>query len=173
LLRVSNYNNNIHPLGDITFNPTATDSTKPDWRNMYIASGDGAAGESATTSTRVKDQMLNNFLGKVLRITPSASGTPGTYTVPADNPFTGPTYSGAKTETYAYGFRNPHRLSWDVDQSNPLNPVTRLFVDDIGLNSYEEVNLVKPGANYGYSTIEGRRFSTAISTAATIPISIR
>ena len=166
LLRVSGYSGNIHPVGDITFNPTATPGS-PDWRNMYIASGDGSAGESTSTSTRAQDQMLNNFLGKVLRITPAASGTPGTYTVPAGNPFAGGgSFTGAKTEVYAYGFRNPHRLSWDVDPAD-ANHTPRLYVDDIGLHSYEELNLVKPGANYGYSTLEGPQVLDGVSSHST------
>jgi glucose/arabinose dehydrogenase len=154
LLRV-HYNDNIHPMGDIFFDPLATDASHPDWRNMYIASGDGSAGESSTPSIRIQDQMLGNLLGKVLRIHPSAAGTPGTYTIPADNPFASPPYApGARPEVYAYGFRNPHRLSWDVDpQGAP--PSDHLFVDDIGLNSWEEVDVVHKGANYGYSAIEG------------------
>lgn len=153
LLQVQ-YSDNIHPLGDILFNPLATGASHPDWRNLYVASGDGGAGESSTTSVRNQNQMLNNLLGKILRVNPSASGTPGTYTIPSTNPFTAPPYSpGARGEVYAYGFRNPHRLSWDVDPGNPAD--SHLFVDDIGLNSWEELNIVHPGANYGYSRIEG------------------
>lgn len=151
LLRV-HYQDNIHPMGDILFNPLATSSAHPDWRNMYIASGDGAAGESATPSIRSQTQMLGNLLGKILRIHPSDTGTPGTYTIPADNPFTDALYApGARTEVWAYGLRNPHRLSWDVDPYG----LDHLYVDDIGLGSWEEVNIVHAGANYGYSSLEG------------------
>jgi glucose/arabinose dehydrogenase len=148
------YTGNIHPIGDIQFNPLATNSSHPDWRNMYIASGDGSAGESSTTSTRNQVQRLDNFLGKILRITPAASGTPGTYSIPAGNPFASDTsYPNAKDEIWAYGLRNPHRLSWDVNPNNTSDNV--LFVNNIGLHEYEEVNIVHPGANYGYSKIEG------------------
>jgi hypothetical protein len=154
LLRV-HYSDNIHPMGDILFNPLATSASHPDWRNMYIASGDGSAGESSTPSIRIQDQMLDNLLGKVLRIHPGAVGTPGTYTSPADNPFTSPPYApGARPEIYAYGLRNPHRLSWDVDPEGAPQS-DHLFVNDIGLNSWEEVDIVHKGANFGYSRIEG------------------
>jgi hypothetical protein len=153
LLRVD-YSLHIHPIGDIIFNPLATDASHPDWRNMYIASGDGGAGESPDPATRNRNQLLNNLLGKVLRIRPEASGTDGTYSIPPDNPFVAAPFApGARGEVYAYGFRNPHRLSWDVDPTNPSN--NRLLVDDIGLESWEEVNVVRPGTNYGYSRIEG------------------
>src|SRR5262249_8056114 len=58
--------------------------------------------------------------------------------------------NGAKPEIWAYGFRNPHRLSWDA-------PSGKLIVDNIGLHSYEEVNFVTPGQNYGYSALEGNQ----------------
>jgi glucose/arabinose dehydrogenase len=152
LLRVR-YGSNVHPLGDIVFNPLAT-SDSPDWRNMYIASGDGGAGESSTDSVRAQNQMLDNFLGKILRIRPSDVGTPGSYSIPTGNPFVGAPYSpAARAEIYAYGFRNPHRLDWDV---NPMDTAdNRLLVDDIGLDSWEEVDIVHAGVNYGYSRIEG------------------
>ncbi|MGE5175876.1 MAG: PQQ-dependent sugar dehydrogenase [Hyphomicrobiales bacterium] len=167
LLRVQ-YSSNVHPLGDIVFNPLAA-STSPDWRDMYIAGGDGKAGESSTDSLRVKDQMLNNYLGKILRIHPSDSGTPGTYSIPADNPFVGAPYSpGARGEIYAYGFRNPHRLDWDV---NPYDPAdNRLLVDDIGLDSWEEVNVVRSGANYGYSRLEGNMVLATNNQVTTDPL---
>jgi len=168
LLLTVQYSDNIHPIGDILFNPLATGAAHPDWRNMYIASGDGGAGESSTPSIREQNQMLGNLLGKVLRIQPAASGTPGAYTIPGDNPFFSPPYApGARPEVYAYGLRNPHRLSWDGNL---------LLVDDIGLNSWEEVNVVRPGANYGYSRLEGNmvlganNFVNNNELPATLPI---
>lgn len=144
------YQGNIHPIGDILFNPTATDPSHPDWRNMYIASGDGGAGEQSG-ATRNANQMLNNLLGKILRITPTPSGTPGTYSIPDDNPVVA--IQNARPEIYAYGLRNPHRMSWDVNPNNPAE--NYVFINDIGLHSFEEINILKPGANYGYSPIEG------------------
>ncbi|HTQ40125.1 MAG TPA: PQQ-dependent sugar dehydrogenase [Pirellulales bacterium] len=173
MLRVT-YSSNIHPLGDIIFDPNAKPGDA-DYRMMYIASGDGAAGESLNTTTRAQDQMLNNYLGKVLRIQPNAVSDPsGPYSIPSDNPFNTPAdiAAGAKGEIWAYGFRNPHRLSWDP-QSN------QLIVDNIGLNSYEEVNFVTKGQNYGYSTIEGNQVLSSTTNQvtnaplpATLPITI-
>jgi hypothetical protein len=53
-----------------------------------------------------------------------------------------------RKEIYAYGFRNPHRLSWDTVTG-------KLFVNDIGYLNYEEVNIVHRGGNYGYAEREG------------------
>jgi glucose/arabinose dehydrogenase len=161
MLRVT-YSGNIHPLGDISFNPNAHPGDA-DYDMMYIASGDGSAGESGTTSIRNQDQMLNNYLGKVLRIQPNSlqglsAGAPdsATYNIPSDNPFASSTFTnaGAKGEIYAYGFRNPHRMSWDAATG-------KLIVDDIGLNSYEEIDIVHKGADYGYSKIEGNQTLSA------------
>ena len=147
------YQGNVHPIGDIIFNPTATPGSA-DYRMMYISSGDGAAGEtqdSPNYTVRHEDQMLNNYLGKVLRIQPNPLTAATPYSIPTDNPFYNQTlYPGANQEVYAYGFRNPHRMSWDVASN-------KLIVDDIGLNSFEEVDIVHAGANYGYSSLEGNQ----------------
>src|SRR5207302_3292617 len=98
--------------------------------------------------------------GKILRITPdlnlrteiSSLSANGRYRIPtggsAPNPFVSLTLANLKKEIYAYGFRNPHRLSWD--------PVAnQLIVDDIGLLSWDEVNIIHAGNNYGYAEREG------------------
>jgi hypothetical protein len=58
------------------------------------------------------------------------------------------TLANLKKEIYAYGFRNPHRVSWDMVTNS-------LVADDIGLYSWEEVNLIHSGGNYGYAEREG------------------
>ncbi len=74
----------------------------------------------------------------------------GRYRIPttgADpNPFIN--VAGARAEIFAYGLRNPHRMDWD-------SATNTLLVDDIGLHSWEEVNIVTKGGNYGYSQREG------------------
>jgi hypothetical protein len=151
MLRVS-YSQNVHPLGDITFNPNAHPGDA-DYRMMYISGGDGAAGEGGFPNRNLPQQ-LNNYLGKVLRIQPDDPDGAGplVYGIPSDNPYASATYTnaGAKGEIWAYGFRNPHRLAFDGPSGN-------LIVNDIGLNSYEEVDIVHKGANYGYSKIEGNQ----------------
>ena len=150
LLRVQ-YVSGVHPLGDIGFNPSATDATHPDWRNMYVSSGDGGSGERDRPARDVP-QRLDALAGKVLRIRADDRIVTGSYTVPADNPFASAP-SGANPAVFALGLRNPHRLSWDTDDQGR----TRGFIADIGLHSYEEINLLESGANYGYSEIEGNQ----------------
>jgi hypothetical protein len=146
---------NIHPMGDLIFNPNAAPGD-PDWRVMYISIGDGGAGEQSNTGTRHTPQRLDSFGGKVLRIIPdlglhtdtSTVSAGGTYRIPNDNPFTSMPEAAIRDEIFALGMRNPHRISWDPDTDT-------ILVNDIGLHTWEEVNIIHPGGNYGYSIIEG------------------
>ena len=51
-------------------------------------------------------------------------------------------------EIWAYGFRNAHRLSWDLADGT-------MFAADIGMNNIEEINRVTIGGNYGWPAVEG------------------
>ena len=79
---------------------------------------------------------------KILRIDPRAGGG---YGIPSGNPFSGP---GRRREIYAYGFRNAHRLSWDLTDGT-------MYACDIGMNHIEEINIVRNGENYGWMKREG------------------
>ena len=106
---------------------------------LYIALGDGGSSGPA--------QDLNQLLGKILRIDID-SGLP--YTIPADNPFVG--VAGTQPEIWAYGLRNPWRMSFDRQTGD-------LLIADVGQNSLEEVNLQSAasqgGENYGWPLMEG------------------
>jgi hypothetical protein len=168
----------IHPMGDIIFNPTAGPDD-PDWRVMYISIGDAGAGEQSNTDVRRTPQLINTLGGKVIRIAPDANvnipttiSPNGKYRIPTDNPFTGVedrggTNGAVRDEIWATGFRNPHRMSWDVDPLNPAN--NQLIVSDIGLHTWEEVNLVHKGANYGYSQREGNQWLVTNNQVAPVP----
>lgn len=156
LLRVG-INNNIHPIGDLIFNPLAQPGD-PDYRNLYIAVGDGASGETSGAEHRTP-QRLDALQGKILRVTPDLNlrtndelSANGRYRIPTTgpnpNPFVSVSLSGLKKEIYSYGHRNPHRLSWD-SVSN------KLIETEIGLAAWEEVNFITAGANYGYAEREG------------------
>jgi hypothetical protein len=152
-------NTRIHPLGDLTFNPSATRGDR-EWRVLYLGSGDGGSGESRT-AIRSNPQRLDTLVGKILRIVPdlgeqTSTSTPsenGRYRVPNDNPFV--STPGARPEIWAYGLRNPHRLHFAIDDANPAN--NRLMANSIGLYTWETINIVQRGANYGYSLREGNQ----------------
>ena len=86
-------NTRIHPMGEVTFNPTARRGD-PEWRVMYIGCGDSGSGES-TTAIRSNPQRLDTMVGKILRIIPDLSehaatstvSENGRYRIPNDNPF--------------------------------------------------------------------------------------
>ena len=125
---------------------------------MYLAMGDGGSGEQKTAA-RDNPQRLDMLVGKILRIIPdlkehatsSTVSENGRYRTPADNPFV--SKPGAWKEIWAYGLRNPHRLTWDADPSDRAN--NHLISLVIGLNTWETVDIIHKGANYGYSRREG------------------
>jgi Glucose / Sorbosone dehydrogenase len=164
-------NNRLHPLGDMIFNPTARPGD-PDWRVLYIECGDGGSGE-ATGSIRSNPQRLDNVVGKILRIIPdlnehtttSTVSENGRYRIPNDNPFV--SVPGARKEIWAYGFRNPHRLNWAIDPDNPAN--NHLVVNNVGLHTWEMVQIVRKGANYGYPSREGNELLKTDNTTASLP----
>jgi len=171
LLRVQ-LNTRIHPLGDLIFDPTARRGD-PDWRVLYLECGDGGSGESRNMAMRLNPQRLDTLEGKILRIIPdlaehSATSTVsenGRYRIPNDNPFA--TTPGARKEIWAYGFRNPHRLTWAIDRDNAAN--NRLIANSVGLHTWETVNIVKKGANYGYPLREGTEAMTIDTTTTPLP----
>lgn len=99
--------------------------------------------------------VTQNLLGSILRIDVDG-GVPGglPYGIPPDNPFAGLPGLGLP-EIFAYGFRNPYRISFDMGGTN------RLFAGDVGQLSREEVDIVVRGGNYGWNVKEGTMcFST-------------
>lgn len=163
ILRIG-YTGSVHPLGDLIFNPLAKDPSHPDWGSLYLASGDGGAGESSSNDDGSSGltggdrhyfpQRLDTLIGKTLRIVPdlsrrTASSTVsanGRYRIPTNNPYVAT--AGARAELWTVGHRNPHRFYWDV-------PANTLVVCEIGLHAWEEVNILQPGRNYGYPHREG------------------
>lgn len=123
-----------HNGGHIVFGPDGY---------LYIGLGDGGSGGDPHGN----GQDRTTLLGSILRIDVSTLDSKGQYIVPADNPFVG-VENGFKKEIWAYGFRNPWRFNFDLESGY-------LWVGDVGQNSWEEVDIVLPGHNYGWNLMEG------------------
>lgn len=157
-------NTRIHPMGDIVFDPS-TGRGDPDWRVLYIGSGDGGSGEQQS-AVRMNPQRLDNLVGKILRVIPdpgehvdeSSVSDNGRYRIPNDNPFV--SIQGARSEIWAYGLRNPHRLAWDGET---------LIAATVGLHTWESAYIVRKGANYGYSLREGNETLNGANTTTSLP----
>ena len=109
---------------------------------LYITSGDG----TSDSDTDLRGQGLDHLLAKVLRIDADRPNGQKLYSVPEDNPFVD--IKGARAETWAYGFRNPWRMSIDPKTGN-------LWVGNNGQDLWEQIYLVERGGNYGWSVYEG------------------
>ncbi|MEI6251199.1 MAG: PQQ-dependent sugar dehydrogenase [Mycobacteriaceae bacterium] len=109
-----------HHGGGLAFGPDG---------KLYWGKGDNGTGSNA--------QNLTNIYGKILRINPDGS-------TPSDNPVLP---AGALPQIYAYGLRNPFRLTF--------TPTGQLLVADVGNAAFEELNRVTAGGNYGWPGAEG------------------
>jgi glucose/arabinose dehydrogenase len=109
---------------------------------LYVSLGDGGGGGDVH-GTFGNGQNVTNLLGKVLRLDVDSASP---YAIPPDNPFVG---GPGREEIYAYGFRNPWKMSFDRGGSNEL------IVADVGQNVWEEINIVRRGGNYGWRILEG------------------
>jgi Glucose / Sorbosone dehydrogenase len=156
LLRVAHVVMNLtHPFGNVEFNPTAKPGT-PDYGLLYTSGSDLGFSNGGGPNARnpAQTQRLDTVIGAILRIdprSPSQSGGVkglGDYTIPPSNKFAADRDPKTLGEIYAYGFRNAHRLSWDLTDGT-------MFASDIGMNNIEEINIVHNGSNYGWMKREG------------------
>ncbi|WP_422116551.1 PQQ-dependent sugar dehydrogenase [Brachybacterium sp. UNK5269] len=92
---------------------------------LYATTGDAGRPESA--------QDLESLAGKILRLTPDG-------TVPTDNPFPG-------SLVWSVGHRNPQGIAWAGDDT--------MVASEFGQNTWDELNLIEPGGNYGWPEVEG------------------
>jgi glucose/arabinose dehydrogenase len=133
-----------HNAGSVLFGPD-------DY--LYVGVGDGGGGGDQGTG-HVRDwydavdggngqNVTENLLGSILRIDVDDQQEELAYAIPDANPLIG---GPGRDEQYAWGFRNPWRLSFDGDQ---------LYAGDVGQNRYEEINRVRKGGNYGWNVKEG------------------
>lgn len=99
---------------------------------LYIATGENAVTDNSQT--------LTNVLGKILRI--NADGS-----IPSDNPFFN-VATGKNRSIWALGLRNPFTFAFQPG-------TTRMFINDVGAGTWEEINDGIAGSNYGWPTTEG------------------
>ncbi|MFI5720361.1 PQQ-dependent sugar dehydrogenase [Nocardia sp. NPDC051750] len=92
---------------------------------LYATVGD--AGDRGSAQDR------NAPTGKILRMTPDGRA-------PGDNPFPG-------SRVYSYGHRNPQGLAWSPDGI--------LYASEFGQDTWDELNVIEPGGNYGWPEVEG------------------
>ncbi len=128
---------NLDPLSTATNHNGGTMQFGPDGK-LYVGVGENANGANA--------QNLDTYLGKILRI--NADGS-----VPAGNPFT--SGSSQKQRLWEYGLRNPYTITFQPGTG-------RLFVNDVGQNTWEEINDASVGGkNYGWPAAEGNSSNSA------------
>lgn len=138
--------NTVHGLQEITFNPWA-DRDHPDYGLLFLGMGDGGSTEERLPEL---SHSKASPLGTIMRIDPRGdNGRNGNYGIPEDNPFVDSPTPGDWAEIYAWGFRNPHRLSWA-----PNNP-DMMLATDIGYRAFEEINVIQAGRDYGWNVREG------------------
>jgi glucose/arabinose dehydrogenase len=154
-----------HDGGDLAFGPDGF---------LYISMGDGGGADDRNGQNFIvpytcgaeapiighgegNAQNLTNPLGKILRIAPTYAPSVGVaatnrsknkeYWIPSNNPFATRT-DNTIVEIFAFGFRNPFRMSFD-------SKTGQLYVGDVGQNDIEEVDVVVLGGNYGWNRKEG------------------
>ncbi|SIQ78479.1 PQQ-dependent sugar dehydrogenase [Maribacter ulvicola] len=135
-----NQSDSNHNGGKIAFGPDGY---------LYISVGDGGGGGDP----KGNGQNLNTVFGSLLRIDVDLDGNNpletnpelpnGKYEIPSDNPRVGQT---GLDELYAWGIRNTWKFSFD--------PTGTLWGSDVGQNSYEEINIITKGGNYGWNKFE-------------------
>lgn len=130
---ILDYESNGHNGGDLAFGPDEM---------LYITAGDG----SSDSDTNLTGQNLADLPSAILRIDVRGSTEREPYKIPADNPFVAT--EGARGEIWAYGLRNPWRMSFDRETG-------RLWVGDVGQDWLEMIYLIQRGGNYGWSVEEG------------------
>ncbi|EDY81397.1 hypothetical protein VDG1235_1015 [Verrucomicrobiia bacterium DG1235] len=152
----------IHQYDPISEHQGGTICFGPNDGYLYLGFGDGGKGVGARENTQQIDQ---NFFGAVIRIDVDEKpenlvpnphpASFGNYKIPRDNPFVGATdFNGkpvnpnsVRTEFWAVGFRNPFRMRFDPDSGD-------LWLGDVGWSTWEELNRVQSGKNYGWPYFE-------------------
>ncbi len=112
---------------------------------LYISTGDGAAPDPPDRAFNT-GQDISDLMSSVLRIDVNRTAGTNHYAVPKDNPFVNT--PGARPEVWAFGLRNPFRMSFDRATGD-------LWVGDVGWEQWEMVYRIQRGGNYGWPITEG------------------
>ncbi|HEX5056979.1 MAG TPA: PQQ-dependent sugar dehydrogenase [Gammaproteobacteria bacterium] len=121
-----------HNGGNIAFGPDGL---------LYLGLGDGGSGNDPHQN----GQNINTVLGKMLRLNPDGSAAAGNLIAA----------QGGDARIFAFGLRNPWRWSFDRETGD-------LWVGDVGQNTFEEIDLVVNGGNYGWRCREGLQATSGI-----------
>jgi uncharacterized repeat protein (TIGR03806 family) len=132
-VEIISWESNGHNGGDLEFGLDGM---------LYITSGDG----TSDSDTNLRGQDLTQLTAKVLRIDVDHPDPGRQYSVPPDNPFVG--REGIVPETWAYGLRNPWRITVDPRRGH-------IWVGNNGQDLWEQIYFVRKGDNYGWSVYEG------------------
>ncbi|HET6312216.1 MAG TPA: NPCBM/NEW2 domain-containing protein [Chloroflexia bacterium] len=109
--------------------------------SLFLSTGD-AADFANINDNALRVQSLNSLAGKLLRIDrDTGQGF-------LDNPFSSGNVNAIQSKVWAYGLRNPFRFNFRPDTTVP-------YVGDVGMDAWEELDVVKPGLNYGWPCYEG------------------
>ena len=121
-----------HNGGNILFGPDGY---------LYIGMGDGGGAGDVNNNA----QNIDSLLGKILRINVDNPSNGKNYSSPSTNPYVG---TAGLDEIYALGLRNPWRWSFDRVTGD-------FIVADVGQSTWEEVDVIVNGGNYGWRCYEG------------------
>lgn len=139
------FRGSAHGVQEIAFNPNLRPDDQ-DYGNLYLCVGEGSTSRRNVELAR----SVHSVYGAVLRIDPLGRDSDnGQYGIVGANLWAGDDDPNTLAEIFAYGFRNPHRLTWDSGGDG------KALVTEIGESNIEEVNILRPGLNYGWSHREG------------------
>lgn len=111
---------------------------------LYLSTGDSEVPNPADPLSTGQD--ITDLLSSILRLDVNQKAQGKNYSVPADNPFL--KTPGARPEIWAYGLRNPWKISFDPKSGS-------LWCGDVGWQEWENIFLIKRGGNYGWPATEG------------------